>query len=61
MNKIYFNAFHNKAIIINEKTKTYSLIRATEIKSQSGFSYLVSMARLFELKNSLFKRGYSRA
>ena len=61
MSKTYFNLFHNKAIIINESDKTYKLLRATEIKNQSGFSYLVKMARLFEIKNGLLQRGFTRA
>jgi len=60
MNKVYFNLFHNKAIVINEQSKTYSLIKASEVKNQTGFSYIASMARLFEIKNSLFKRGFQR-
>jgi len=61
MKKIYFNLFHNNAIVVDETTKTYSLIKATEIKNQSGFSYLSKMTRLLEIKKSLFKRGFQRA
>ena len=61
MAKIYINLFHNKAIIINEKDKTFKLLRATEIKNQSGFSYMAKMQRLIEIRNGLLERGFVRA
>ena len=62
MSKTYFNLFHNRAIIINEKDKTFKLIKATDMtKSEGGFFYQSKMARLIEIKNGLLERGFQRA
>ena len=60
MSKIYFNNYHNRAIVINEQERTYTIKRATDVKMSGGFSYLVKMVRLFEIKKSLYERGFAR-
>ena len=62
MIKVYFNMLNNKAIVINETTHTYTLIRATEMKQKDGdFFYQSKMRRLIEIKNGLLERGFQRA
>ena len=62
MIKVYFNIFHNKAIVIDEHTHTYRLIKATEMKQKDGgFFYQSKMRRLLEIKNGLLERGFQRA
>lgn len=61
MKKIYFNLFNNKGIVVDETNKTYSLIKATEIKSKGCFFYPVSLRRILEIKNDLAKRSFTRA
>lgn len=61
MSKIYFNFFNNKGILINEKDKTFRLIKATDIKSEGCFFYKASLRRIIEIKNELLQRSFSRA
>ena len=61
MSKTYFNLFHNKAIVINEKDKTYRLIKATDMKNEGGFFYQSKLERLIEIRNGLLERGFQRA
>ena len=61
MIKVYFNILHNRAIVINETTHTYTLVKATEMKQKDGgFFYQSKMTRLLEVKNGLLERGFQR-
>ena len=60
MKKVYFNLFNNKAIIINETSKTFSLVKATDMKASGCFTYHVSLRRMIEIKNGLLQRSFTR-
>lgn len=62
MKKVYFNTFNNIALIINDKAKTITTSKLSNIGAlKDCFAYHVSMTRIKEVftfyRNSHFERA----
>ena len=61
MKKVYFNKFYNKAVVIDEDARTYTLTSATTAQSMhhAGMGlYRVKMERIIEVFKQLKERGF---
>jgi len=58
MKKIYLNNFNNKALIIDEGAKTYTLTSVKTAQAIKGAYYRVKMARLCEVLKQLKTRDF---
>lgn len=61
MKKIYLNNFNNKGVVIDEATRTYTLIKASDAEHIRGYKYSVHFRRLIEVFKSVKDRGFKKA
>lgn len=57
--KIYLNHYHDKALIIDDNNKTYTIKKASELDTkQVALYYKTTIARMREVVRLLKARGY---
>ena len=59
-NKIYLNKLHDKALIINDRDKTFRLVSIGDLQQQVAFYYETTLARMREVARIATARGYTR-
>ena len=60
MVKIYFNQYHNTAILINDSDKTYKLLKTSDLIKQDAFYYKTNIYRIREVLRMAQVSGYVR-
>ena len=61
MRKVYYNHYHDVALIINESDKTFSIKRLSKLRTQlTRLCYMANERRLCELKHDCLVRGFVR-
>ena len=59
--KIYFNHYHDKALIVNDSDKTFRVLKASDLNNkQVAFYYNVTLARMREVAKIVTAQGYTR-
>lgn len=59
-NKIYLNELHNKALIVNDRDKTFRLVNISDLQQQVAFYYTTTLARMREVARIATVQGYTR-
>lgn len=59
-NKIYLNKLNDKALIINDRDKTFMFVNIGDLQQQVALYYITTLARMREVARIATARGYTR-